>query len=83
MNTQKDNFETTILTVGDWMITLLILAIPIANLVMSLVWAFSSTGNIHRRNFCRAYLIWMLIGIGLYIIIIIFAVIAGVALSDY
>ncbi|HAV61274.1 MAG TPA: hypothetical protein DCY13_02800 [Verrucomicrobiales bacterium] len=30
-----------IMTVGDWMFTLLVLALPLVNLIMLLVWAFS------------------------------------------
>lgn len=49
------------MSVGDWMITILILAIPLVNLIMYLVWAFSSSGNLNRKNFCRASLIWLCI----------------------
>lgn len=59
--TDYDRQDTETMSVGDWMVTILILAIPLVNLVMYLVWAFSSTGNVNRRNFCRASLIWFCI----------------------
>lgn len=47
------------LTTGEWFITLLVLALPVIGLVMHFVWAFGGGGNIGRRNFCRATLLWI------------------------
>ena len=60
------------MSVVDWMLTLLILAIPLLNIIMYLYWAFSNSGNVNRKNFCIASLIWFLIlcGIGLIIAVI-------------
>jgi hypothetical protein len=63
------------LTVGEWFVTMLVLAIPLVNIIMGLVWAFGSGGNINRRNYCRAALIWMAIAI---VISIGFAIIGAV-----
>ena len=52
------------MTVGDWMITLLILAIPIVNIIMYLIWAFGSSGNMSRKTYCQAGLLWGVIVIG-------------------
>ena len=46
------------LTTGEWFITLLILALPLVGLIMHFVWAFGD-GNVGRRNFCRATLLWI------------------------
>ena len=53
--------QTAPLGLGDWMITLLVLAIPIVNVIMCVVWALSRSGNVNRRNFCMASLIYILI----------------------
>ena len=53
--------DTLPMTVGDWMVTLLILAIPIVNIIMYFVWAFSSSGNVNLKTYCQASLIWFLI----------------------
>ncbi|MEN8797102.1 MAG: hypothetical protein ACN4GG_02485 [Akkermansiaceae bacterium] len=45
------------LSVGDWILTILILAIPFLNIVLYLYWAFFSNGNQSRINFCRASVI--------------------------
>lgn len=51
------------MTMGDWLITLLILAIPCVNIVMMFIWGFGSGGNTSRKNYCRAALVFALIGI--------------------
>lgn len=56
--------ETQPMTVGDWMVTLLVLAIPILNIIMYLVWAFGSSGNVNRKTFCQASLLWVVILFG-------------------
>jgi hypothetical protein len=72
----NEHADTRPMTVGEWMLTLLVLAIPLVNLVMYLVWALSGTGNVNRRNFCRASLYWFLIILG---IVLAYLVLAGVA----
>lgn len=57
-----------VLSVKDWMVTILLLAIPLVNIVMLFVWAFSKGENPSKANYAKASLIWALIGIGLYFI---------------
>jgi len=61
--------DTSVMTVGDWIVTLLLSAIPCVGLIMLIVWASSSTGNVNKRNFARAYLIFIGIAIALYLIL--------------
>jgi len=49
------------LSVGEWMLTIFVLAIPLVNIIMYFVWALSSSGNLNRKNFCIASLLWALI----------------------
>lgn len=51
------------MTLGDWLITLLVLSIPCVNIIMFFVWGFGSGGNTSRKNYCRAALVFALIGI--------------------
>ncbi len=51
------------LTVGDWIITILITFIPIVNLIMYFVWAFSSTSHPSKKTWAQASLIWLLISV--------------------
>lgn len=63
-----DQNNSPVVRVGEWVITILILAIPIVNLVMLFVWGFGGGTNPSKANFAKASLIWMAIGIVLTII---------------
>ncbi len=69
----QQNFDTRPMTVGEWFFTILILGIPLVNIVMYLVWGFGSSGNLNRRNFCRAAMLWAVIGIALFILFVVLA----------
>ena len=77
----NEHADTRPMTVGGWMLTLLVLAIPIVNLVMYLVWALSGSGNVNRRNFCRASIYWFLIILGIYILFMALVGVVSVANS--
>tara|TARA_B110000438_G_C15686553_1_gene594825 strand:- start:124 stop:936 length:813 start_codon:yes stop_codon:yes gene_type:complete len=59
--------------VGDWLITFLITVIPIVNIIMVIIWAFGSNGNIHRKEWAKAILIWFAIILALYLVIFVIA----------
>ena len=54
------------MSVGEWLISMLIMIIPIVNIVMLFIWGFG--GPDPRRNYARASLIWMAISIGLVVL---------------
>lgn len=68
------------ITFGDWMLTRLILCIPVVNLIMMFVWAFGN-GKKSKSNIFKAELVWLLISFVLSIIVMIafFAMFAAVA----
>lgn len=53
-------------TVGDWIITYLLMGIPLVNIVLMFVWAFGSNTPASKANWAKAMLIIMLFGIILY-----------------
>ncbi|MCK5391719.1 MAG: hypothetical protein KAJ31_04785 [Deltaproteobacteria bacterium] len=65
------------LTVGDWIITLIILSIPLVGLIFLLYWALSSTSNVNRKNFCIAYIVIALIFIAIFAALLFMGVLAG------
>ncbi len=72
------------MSLGDWLITLVILMIPCVNIIMLFVWAFSSSTPITKRNFCRAELIVMAVVLVLYLIIVlIFGAAIGASMGSY
>lgn len=54
--------NTAVMSMKDWLITLLIFCVPCVNIVMMFVWAFG-TGNENRKNYCRAALIFAAISV--------------------
>lgn len=48
--------------VGNWMVTYLLMCIPLVNLILLLVWAFGSNTPVSKANWAKATLLWMLIG---------------------
>lgn len=62
MNDQK------IPSVGDWIITLLIMSIPLINFIALIYWAASSSSGPIKGNFAKAALVWILVVIVVYIL---------------
>ena len=50
-------------SVGSWMLTLFLMAIPVVNLVWLLMLAFGSGHSASKRNWAKASLIWMVISV--------------------
>lgn len=48
-------------SVGDWMLTYILLCIPLINIIMFFVWAFGSSPE-SKANWAKASLLWMVIG---------------------
>ena len=74
-NVYAQDSLTKPMSFGDWIKTLLLLIIPVANIILLFVWAFGDRANINKKNFSRAYLLLVAIVIILYIII--FVIFAG------
>ena len=64
--------QATIVSVKEWLITNLILMIPMVNLVMIFVWAFSSNTNPNKANYFKAALILFVIYLVLAVAVVIF-----------
>lgn len=62
------------MTIGKWLLTLLISSIPCVGLVMLIVWAVGN-GNPVRKTFAQAYLIWTVL-VTVIVVILYFAVFA-------
>ncbi|BAB04454.1 hypothetical protein P4637_06815 [Halalkalibacterium halodurans] len=61
-----------VMKVSEWLITMLLLVIPIVNLIMVCIWAFGGNANPNKENYSKAFLIMMAIVVGLYVILLIF-----------
>lgn len=49
--------------VGEWLVTMILLNIPILGIILALIWGFSSNVNKSKQNFAKAYLILLIIGL--------------------
>ena len=70
------------MSVGEWLLTMLVLAIPCVNLIMLFVWGFGSSEKKSRANYCKAQLIWMVIWtviLVLFYVVVLAGVIAGMS----
>lgn len=75
---ENQHIETTnevnneqIVTVGEWIITYLISAIPLVGFIMLFIWAFSNNEKPSKENWAKATLIWIAIITVIYILIIV------------
>ena len=49
--------------VGDWLVTILLTAIPLVGIIMLFIWGFGGNAPTTKSNFAKAMLIWYAIGI--------------------
>ena len=56
-------------SVGSWMLTILLAGIPLFGLIYMLILAFGSGHSASKRNWAKATLIWMVIGVVLGILL--------------
>lgn len=63
--------ENKVMSVGEWMVTMLVTAIPIIGFIMLFVWAFGDGSNPNKKSWARASLMFFAIGIVLYFVLIV------------
>ena len=68
-----------IVSIKEWLITILIMSIPIVNIVMMFVWAFGGTVKESKANYFKASLI--MAAIGILIAILLYGVMGSIAMS--
>lgn len=70
MSAPQPTMDTSPMSMGDWVLTILASFIPCVGMILYIVWAFSKKGNVNRRNYCRANLIIMAVVMGVYIVFV-------------
>lgn len=71
----QNNEDKSVVSMGEWILVLILMGIPCVNLILCFVWGFGSNVNANKKNFCRAQLI--LIAIGAVIAILMSVVFGG------
>lgn len=82
-NMQGQNYQRDeIVSVKEWLGSLALLLIPIVNIVLMFVWAFSTDVKKSKSNFFKANLILTGIVLAIYIIVLIMIFIFASALGN-
>ncbi|MEG0803817.1 MAG: hypothetical protein RSF90_02555, partial [Pygmaiobacter sp.] len=66
------------LSMGQFMLMQLSLAVPVLNLVLLMIWSFGANTNTNRKNWARSSLIWIGISMAAMILLLITVVIGNV-----
>lgn len=69
------NDMAPVMSVGDWLITMLLMVIPFVNIILIIVWALDNNANPNRTNYAKALLI--IIGIQILLMALFFGFIVG------
>ncbi len=64
-----------VMSVGDWLLTIVLLAIPIVNIVLLIKWSMDAHVNPNRGNYAKALLI--IVGIQILVIAMFFGMFVG------
>ena len=59
---------TDVLSVGDYILMMVLFSLPVIGLVLMLYWGFSRQVAVNRKNFARAYLVFYVISLVLSVI---------------
>ncbi|MCL2671798.1 MAG: hypothetical protein FWF10_07165 [Clostridiales bacterium] len=69
-------------SIGNWIGTMFLLAIPVVNFIMAIVWAVSAESK-SKRNYFRAYWIMVAISFVLIIALVILIAVTGFTIFEY
>lgn len=61
--------QAPVVSIKEWLLTNLIMMIPLVNIVMMLVWAFGSNTNPNKANYFKAALILFAIVMVIYLVL--------------
>lgn len=74
--------QAPVVSVKEWLITNLIMMIPLVNIVMMLVWAFGSNTNPNKANYFKAALILFAILMAIYLVLAV-VIFGSIAANQY
>lgn len=65
-----ENYNQKPMSVKDWLVTMLLMAIPVVGFVLLFIYAFGDNENINKKNWAKAQLLLIAIFIGLAILLL-------------
>jgi len=85
-NEKYKGMDLTPLSPGNYALYIFLASLPLVGIILLIVWAFSSGGNLHQKNWAKGMLLLMVIVYG-FIILTFFGLLSvgflGRFLSDY
>ena len=63
---------------GNWFLSIFLAGIPLVGLILLIVWAFSHSTPLSKRNWARAMLIWMVVALIMFSFV---ALVGGIGLA--
>ena len=61
--------KNSVISTNEWILTKIIMLIPLVNIVMLLYWSFNDSTNLNKSNWAKASIIVWIIGFIFYFII--------------
>lgn len=74
--------QAPVVSIKEWLLTNLIMMIPLVNIVMMLVWAFNSNTNPNKANYFKAALILFAILMAIYLVLAV-VIFGSIAANQY
>ena len=59
---KREDGKAEVLSLWDYLLMLILLAIPVVNIVVCILWIVGKGGNPNRRNFAKAWMILAVVG---------------------
>ena len=59
---KENENKTDVLSVWDYLLMLIILAIPVVNVIVCIFWIIGKNGSPNRRNLAKAWMILVVVG---------------------
>lgn len=84
---KNENFSTVPsatdqpVSVTEWIVTILLTAIPVVNIIMLFIWGFGGSTAASKANWAKASLVWLAIGGAIWLIF--FVVLGSLLFPDF
>lgn len=59
---RREENQAEVLSMGDYLLMFIILAIPVVNFIVCILWIISGNSNPNKRNFAKAWMVIAVIG---------------------
>ena len=59
---KRDESQAEVLSFWDYLMMLILLAIPVVNFIVCILWIVGKNGNPNRRNFAKAWMVIAVVG---------------------